>query len=307
MDPLDSSWLQTLGGVAITLFFGYFLLLLTWPLWLWLEKSTPVRDGVPRENYKLNWKITFSNLLLAPAFSASVIVFTVWVHSLTGLPSLALPTVDIGFGIPVLDTLLQGAVIFFMAAFLGDFAYYWWHRAQHTIPFLWEMHKLHHSDEHLNSTTIFRSHFLEPAGQNLVRGLSIGLIFDVTAEPQSLLAVFAGGVLLIMWDYFIHANVRIDALHRLLPFFTTPQFHWIHHSRAPQHQDKNFSIWLPMFDIAFGSYYKPEIDEYPATGLSSGEKIDTLWQAQTGPLVVWWRSLRKLLFGGTAEPAEDAP
>ena len=294
-----------MGGVTVTLFSGYMLLLLSWPLWLLLEKVTPVRPGVPTENYKLNWKITCSNLVLAPAFAATVIVGTVWVASATGLPSLRVPTADIGLGVPVLDTLLQGTVIFLVACFLGDFSYYWWHRAQHTIPFLWEMHKLHHSDENLNSTTIFRSHFLEPAGQNLVRGLTIGLIFDVTAGPQSILAALAGGALLALWDYFIHANVRIDALHRLLPFFTTPQFHWIHHSSAPQHQDKNFAIWLPMFDVAFGSYYEPAVDEYPPTGLSSGEKIETLWEAQTGPLVAWWQAIAGRLSGRGKNAARE--
>ena len=208
-----------------------------------------------------------------------------------GLPSLEFSTVELSLGIPTVDLLLQGAVIFFTACFLGDFWYYWWHRMQHKIPMLWELHKIHHSDENLNATTIYRSHFLEPAGQAMVRGLTIGLVFDVTQGPQTVIAVVSGGLLLALWDYFIHANVRIDWLHRLLPFFSTPQYHWIHHSKLPQHKDTNFSIWLPIFDLAFGSYYHPRVDEYPPTGLSSGEKTETLWQAQAGPLLVWARTL----------------
>jgi len=98
--------------------------------------------------------------------------------------------------------------------------------------------------------------------------------------------------------------VRMDALHRLLPYFSTPHYHWIHHSRAPQHQDKNYAIWLPMFDVAFGSYYRPQIDEYPDTGLSSGEKIETLWDAQAGPLIVWARSLRRMCARRRADAAD---
>jgi sterol desaturase/sphingolipid hydroxylase (fatty acid hydroxylase superfamily) len=290
-----ANYVQQLGGVTAALFAGYMLLLLSWPLFLWMEKRAPAQPGVPRENYKLNWKITFSNLVLAPAFAATVVVFTVWVASRTGLPSLRVSAAGMGIGVPTIDLIIQAGFIFLTACFLGDFSYYWWHRAQHTIPFLWELHKLHHSDENLNSTTIFRSHFLEPAGQSLFRGLSIGLIFDITSAPESLLAVVAGGMFLGLWDYFIHANVRIDTLYRLTPFFSNPQFHWIHHSRLPQHQDKNFSIWLPMFDVAFGTYYRPRVDEYPPTGLSSGEKIETLWEAQTGPLVAWARSIKKAL------------
>ncbi|GAB5452392.1 MAG: hypothetical protein Hals2KO_27200 [Halioglobus sp.] len=303
MDALWTQYISELGGVTIGLLAGYLALLFSWPGFLWLEKRMPAQPGVPRENYKLNWIITFSNLLLAPAFATLVVLFTIWVAQVVGLPSLQFSTDGISVGLPVVDVLLQGTVIFFVACFLGDFSYYWWHRAQHTFPVLWELHKLHHSDENLNSTTIFRSHFLEPAGQALFRGLTIGLIFDTRDAPQTLLAVIAGGLLLGLWDFFIHANVRVDRLYRLTPFFSNPQFHWIHHSRLPQHQDKNFSIWLPMYDVAFGTYYKAEVDEYPPTGLSSGEKIETLWEAQTGPLVAWARGLRNFLRRGNAPDA----
>jgi sterol desaturase/sphingolipid hydroxylase (fatty acid hydroxylase superfamily) len=286
-------YLELLTGTIAVLFLAYLSLLLSWPIFLLLEKLFPVIRGTPRANYVLNWKITWSNLVLAPAFNAFIMFATISLVVALGLPRLSTSTAALSIGIPFIDVILQGAVIFFTACFLGDFSYYWWHRAQHKIPFLWEMHKLHHSDENLNATTIYRSHFLEPAGQALVRGLTIGLIFDTTDVPQTALAIVAGGLLPGLWDYFIHANVRIDALHRLMPLFSVPQFHWIHHSRLPEHQDKNFAIWLPMYDIAFGSYYKPRIDEYPPTGLSTGEKIETLWQAQAGPIITWAGMLRK--------------
>lgn len=295
---MDTFWItyqEQFAAAAIGLFLGYLSLLLSWPGFLWLEKKSPAQPGVPRANYRFNWLITFSNLILAPSFAAAIGVFTLLVTDRVGLPSLQLATDGVGFGIPAIDLLLQGALIFLVACFLGDFSYYWWHRAQHTFPVLWELHKLHHSDENLNTTTIFRSHFLEPAGQALFRGLSIGLLFDTT--PESIFAAVTGGLLLGLWDFFIHANVRFDALYRLTPFFSNPQFHWIHHSKLPQHQDKNFSIWLPLFDVAFGSYYKPEVNEYPPTGLSSGEKIETLWDAQAGPLIAWGRGIRNLLAG----------
>ena len=275
------------GGAFGLLFFAYLSLLLTWPIFLWMEKRWPVIADTPRANYWLNWRITLSNLFLAPTFAALIALFTIAVADGLGTPSLELSPVTLSVGIPAIDLLLQGAVIFFVACFLGDFSYYWWHRLQHTVPVLWELHKLHHSDENLNATTIYRSHFLEPAGQGLVRGLTIGLVFDTSAQPQTVLAVVAGGLLIAVWDYFIHANVKLPALHRVLPFFSTPHFHWIHHSREPEHKDKNFSIWLPMFDIAFGTYYAPHREEYPATGLSSGEQFHSVWQAQTAPFVAW--------------------
>ncbi|WP_279243640.1 sterol desaturase family protein [Candidatus Litorirhabdus singularis] len=314
MAALWADYLAKIPQVYVVLGYAYMSLVLSWPLFLLLEKITPVVPRTPLANFWLNWRITASNLVLSPLISSMVIVATAALALGLDLPRLNLNTSGLGVGLPLLDTLMQGTVIFFTACLLGDFSYYWWHRAQHQIPFLWEMHKLHHSDENLNTTTIYRSHFTESAGQALFRGLSVGLVFDPAQAPQTVLAIVAGGLLLVLWDYFIHANVRIDALHRFLPFFSTPQYHWVHHSKLPQHQDKNFAIWLPLYDVLFGSYYKPTVDEYPPTGLASGEKIETVWAAQSGPLVAWCamlaRPLRRLKAveqGSAKAPAESEP
>ncbi len=293
MQQLLSEYSTLASGAFVILLVAYLSLLISWPLFLLMERISPAGEPTPPSNYWLNWKITASNAALAPGFSALVVLLTISFTGALGLPSLEVSTVEISLGLPALDLFIQGGIIFLTACFLGDFSYYWWHRMQHKIPFLWELHKLHHSDENLNATTIYRSHFLEPAGQALVRGLTIGLVFDTNQAPQTLIAIIAGGFLPVFWDYFIHANVRIDWLHRLLPVFSTPQYHWIHHSKLPQHQDTNFAIWLPIFDLAFGSYYHPKVDEYPPTGLSSGEKIETVWHAQTGPFVAWSQALKK--------------
>lgn len=296
MDALIAEFGTKVGQTFTLLFIAYSSLLLTWPFFLWLEKRYPVIANTPRSNFWLNWRITASNLFLAPTFAVLVSLGTIYVANQLGTPGLEVPTMQFSVGLPIVDILLQAFVIFLVACFLGDFSYYWWHRLQHTVPFFWELHKLHHSDENLNTTTIYRSHFLEPAGQGLIRGLTVGLIFDTNVAPTAtIVALLIGGLGPVVWDYFIHANVKIDALHRLLPFFSTPQYHWIHHSKEIQHQDKNYAIWLPMFDIAFGTYYHPDVEEYPPTGLSSGEKFETLWKGQTAPFVGWAGMLKRRL------------
>ena len=293
---MQSFWtdiLDQLPGVIAILFLARLTLLLSWPGFLVLEKLSPVRPQTTRRNYWYNWQITLVNIFLSPVFTVLVIVATLKLADWLALPSLDLSFTSVSIGVPGLDLVIQGGLVFLVACILGDFSYYWWHRFQHTVPFLWEIHKLHHSDEELNTTTIYRSHFLEPAGQALFRGLSIGLVLDTSESSQTLMAAVAGGLLPLLWDYLIHANVRYDWMSKLLPFFSSPQFHWIHHSKLPQHQDKNFAIWIPLYDVMFGSYYRPQPGEYPPTGLSSGEKIESLYQSQVEPLQAWWRMLRR--------------
>jgi sterol desaturase/sphingolipid hydroxylase (fatty acid hydroxylase superfamily) len=279
---------------AYTIFlYAQVLFILLWPLFLLLEKRDPVEQDLTIQHYWFNWKVSLLNLLVAPLFSALVVAFTLVVANAIGAPGLAYPVFEIQTGVSVLDKVVHVILMFLIACLLSDFSYYWWHRWQHKIPFLWELHKLHHSDERLNMTTMPRSHFLEQAGQALIRGLSVALLFDLSSREQTFTALVAAGLLPPIWNFFIHSNVRSERLHHLPPFFSNPQYHRIHHSSLAKHHDRNFAVFLPIFDIVFGSYYRPEKGEYPPTGLADGEQFDTLWHAQTAPFSAWQRMLKR--------------
>jgi sterol desaturase/sphingolipid hydroxylase (fatty acid hydroxylase superfamily) len=63
--------------------------------------------------------------------------------------------------------------------------------------------------------------------------------------------------------------------------------HRIHHSREPQHRDRNLAFIFPLWDVLFGTYYHPHPTEYPATGLASGERLATPLQAIAWPFFRW--------------------
>jgi len=45
----------------------------------------------------------------------------------------------------------------FWAFLLMDLTFYWWHLANHRIPFLWRFHNVHHVDPDLDVSTGFVS------------------------------------------------------------------------------------------------------------------------------------------------------
>ncbi len=71
-----------------------------------------------------------------------------------------------------------------------------------------------------------------------------------------------------------------------------PQWHRLHHSIEPQHADRNFAAFFPIFDIVFGTYSKPQSGEYPATGLHLGETLNRPLLATLSPFRDWYRMLR---------------
>ena len=66
MQEFWSEYIELVTGTFAVPVFAYLSLLLTWPTFLLLEKFKPVKKYTSRSNYTLNWKITCSNLLLAP-------------------------------------------------------------------------------------------------------------------------------------------------------------------------------------------------------------------------------------------------
>ena len=144
-----------------------------------------------------------------------------------------------------------------------DFFQYWFHRFQHVSPTLWPSHRLHHSDERINTTTALRRSVLElflAFVFILVPTVIVAGVDEVAASIA--FAIFWG------WGFFNHANVRWS-LGPLTPVFSGPQWHRIHHGLDPEYRDRNFAAYFPIYDVLFGTYRAPRKDEYPTTGLAN--------------------------------------
>jgi sterol desaturase/sphingolipid hydroxylase (fatty acid hydroxylase superfamily) len=163
-----------------------------------------------------------------------------------------------------------GALAYLVAMDLGEYLF---HRAQHTIPWMWAMHSLHHSDRALNVASSQRHFWLEPALKSVSIGLVVALAFKVNGE---IVAVY---FFTSFYHLIVHANLRLG-FGRFSWIWNSPQYHRLHHSREAQHYNTNFAALLPVFDVISGSYQRPRRDEFPETGLD--ERV-----AAPLELIVW--------------------
>ncbi len=172
-------------------------------------------------------------------------------------------------------------LVLLASLFLSDLLFYWYHRAQHSLPWLWPLHELHHADTQLNVTTSMRSYWLEYPMQVLVIALPVHVLIGVSAQTL-VWSMFV----MTSWLYFTHTNVRL----RLGPFTSLvcgPQLHRIHHSIEPRHQHKNFAQFFPVIDILFGTYYAPGREEFPATGTTGLASEATYPTTFLRPFKLW--------------------
>jgi sterol desaturase/sphingolipid hydroxylase (fatty acid hydroxylase superfamily) len=128
-----------------------------------------------------------------------------------------------------------------------DFLIYWWHQANHRIPFLWRFHEVHHLDRFLDSTSAVRFHFGEvllSAGARVIVILLLGFPF---------VSVLVLETLLLCATLFHHSNVRLPPVVEgaLSLLIVTPSIHWVHHHDRRADTDSNYGTVLSVWDRLF--------------------------------------------------------
>lgn len=128
-----------------------------------------------------------------------------------------------------------------------EFIGYWLHRVSHSMPMLWRIHAVHHSDVEMDATTSLRHHPLEHVISTLV---FVPALIALGPDPLVLLGYY---VLHAAVSAFNHGNFSLgqsaDRVLRL--FIVTPDFHRVHHSSEQRYTDRNYASILPMFDYLF--------------------------------------------------------
>lgn len=132
---------------------------------------------------------------------------------------------------------------------LLDGLIYWWHRANHRLPFLWRFHAVHHRDRFLDALSALRFHFGEVALSACIRAPVIWLL----GFPLSSILIFE--TLLLLAAIFHHSNVALPArLERWLgAAIVTPSIHWVHHHAVRADTDSNYGTIFSFWDRLFGS------------------------------------------------------
>lgn len=192
--------------------------------------------------------------------------------------------------VPMVGGLLEVLAMTFLPILVHDLWFYWAHRIEHRVPFLWEFHTLHHSDELTNCSTWARDHFLQAAWIAVVPAFSIGLVFNISAIEAGQAAMLSM-MFLSFLSMFYHSAIRVS-LPWLDRIIVTPQVHRLHHSVHPEHYNSNFADAFPFMDMLFGTYKRPEAGEFPETGLGPNMPAPrNIWRAQVGPALAGVRRL----------------
>ena len=158
----------------------------------------------------------------------------------------------------------------FLISFLCiDFIHYISHRVHHLIPMLWRFHRLHHSDNSVDSVTSLIHHPLELLSIFLTN-ITAYVLFDIPV-----IVINAYTLVLVMHSPFTHTKLKLNHKidHLLSYFIVTPNFHRIHHSIVMSEGNTSFGIFLPFWDRVFNTYESKE-ESYMSNKIKFGISIN---------------------------------
>jgi len=175
-----------------------------------------------------------------------------------------------------------------------DLSYYLYHRLQHAVPILWELHKVHHSAEIMIGVTKDRVHPIDEImnrwWDGIIPGLCYGIWLFFVLDPVELtvfgLNVYMLRNVILMMDFVRHTHLKLTYGRYLDAVLLSPHYHQLHHSVAQEHWDKNFGLGLSVWDRLFGTLVVPKKDEDFVFGLTDGEheEYQSLYQLHVLPL-----------------------
>lgn len=152
------------------------------------------------------------------------------------------------FDLSKLPTFFSLLIIFIIV----DFIQWNVHRLLHSVPFLWKIHKTHHSVKEMGFAAHFRYNWLEPIVYKTVLYLPIILIGGANIQD-----IFIVHFITIAIGHLNHANLGWD--YGFLKYiFNNPKMHiWHHSKKLPNKYGVNFGISLSVWDYLFKTNHIP--------------------------------------------------
>lgn len=141
---------------------------------------------------------------------------------------------------------------------LYDLITYWVHRASHKVPLLWRLHRVHHSDTTMDSSTTLRFHPLE-----LVLIYQTGNILTAGIFGTDVNSMVLYYFIIYIFLFLEHANLRYPKwLNNTLGLvFVMPDHHRVHHQQEQFYTDSNFADIFIIWDRLFGTFKMMPVEQ----------------------------------------------
>jgi sterol desaturase/sphingolipid hydroxylase (fatty acid hydroxylase superfamily) len=171
---------------------------------------------------------------------------------------------------------------------MQDFLYWVLHYVGHYSRVFWAMHVTHHSSEHFNLTTGFRSTVFEP----LYR---VFFYLPLAFVGFNAIDILYAYLITQLYGNLVHTQYNLRLPKWFGYIFVTPSHHRVHHASNVPYLDKNMGMILIIWDRLFGTFHEENLPEPIKYGLTHQPE-------NTGPADVLFHEWKALLHDAKRAP-----
>lgn len=180
-----------------------------------------------------------------------------------------------------------------LAIIPADFLHYWYHRLGHSLPWMWRMHRTHHTATAMSISVAYRENWrwflfmpdIWYAGFLVYLGLGEAVLISHLIFGSANVAIHSA----FAWDRMLYSTPWAKPFAWLLErLIQLPSTHRSHHAELDEHgkpPHHNFAQLLFIWDVLFGTAHFAR-DRYPQRYGIPNDPGDP-WYVQ-----VWWPLLR---------------
>ena len=156
-----------------------------------------------------------------------------------------------GFGVMQWMSAAPFILTLFVGLMVMDFVGAWLaHYIEHHVKWMWKFHAIHHTDQHVDTTTANRHH----PGESVIRFIFTTIAVFVAGAP--IWMVFLYQSLSLVMSQFNHSNLSmpkwLDDV--LVLVVCTPNMHRVHHHYRQPYSDTNYGNIFSFWDRIFQTY-----------------------------------------------------
>jgi len=186
----------------------------------------------------------------------------------------------------------NGIAYWFVLIIAQDFLYWVLHYVGHYSRMFWAVHVTHHSSEHFNLTTGFRSTVFEP----LYR---VFFYLPLALMGFNAIDILYAYLITQLYGNLVHTQYNIPLPKWYGWIFVTPSHHRVHHASNIPYLDKNMGMVFIIWDRIFGTFQEENLPEPIKYGLTHQPE-------DMGPVNILFHEWKALLHDARKAPGFTA-
>ena len=157
---------------------------------------------------------------------------------------------------------IKNTVVYWVVLVIAqDFLYWVLHYTGHYCRLFWAMHVTHHSSEHFNLTTGFRSTVFEPIYR-------VFFYLPLALMGFNAIDILYAYLVTQLYGNIVHTQYQVNLPKWYGWIFVTPSHHRVHHASNIPYLDKNMGMVLIIWDRIFGTFREENLLEPIKYGLT---------------------------------------